>query len=124
MALSKIWPEIMGPRWSKISSPVRFTGGKSGRTLIISAPGPAAALIMAASHQIIERLNAHLGAGHVRYIKLVQSKMTQKVASRPKKGLSPREEERLRRELKDVRSETVKDALETLGRRVLQETEK
>jgi len=24
IALEKIWPEIMGPRWSKISSPVRF----------------------------------------------------------------------------------------------------
>lgn len=90
LALEKIWPEIVGPRWSKISSPIRFLGGKDGRTLIITAPGAASALILAQSGPIVERLNAHLGSGHVRQIKVIQSRMTQASDTGPKRGLSPR----------------------------------
>ena len=119
MALEKIWPEIMGPRWSKISSPVRFLGGRAGRTLIISAPGPAAALIMAQSGPIMERLNAHLGSGHVSRIKVVQSRMTVPARTRSKKGLAPRQETELRDGLSDIKSERLKEALEKMGRQVL-----
>ena len=119
MALEKIWPEIMGPRWSKISSPVRFLGGRNGRTLIISAPGPAAALILAQSGPILQRLNAHLGASHVSRIKVVQSRMTKPARSQPSKGLAPRQETELRAGLSGIESERLKLALEKMGRQVL-----
>lgn len=119
MALEKIWPEIMGPRWSKISSPVRFLGGRNGRTLIISAPGPAAALIMAQSGPIIERLNVHLGTSHISRIKVVQSRMTKPARSHSLRGLAPRQENRLREGLVDIKSERLKTALEKMGRHVL-----
>ena len=73
--LHKNWPEIVGQRWAKISTPVKFTGGRDSRTLVISAPGAAATLIMAASGPIIERLNMHLGTGHVDKLRLVQTKL-------------------------------------------------
>lgn len=119
LALEKIWPEIMGPRWSKISSPVRFLGGRNGRTLIISAPGPAASLILAQSGPILERLNTHLGSGHVAQLKVVQSRMTIPSRTQPKKGLAPRQETELQEGLSSVKHEDLKRALEKIGRNVL-----
>lgn len=119
LALEKIWPEIMGPRWSKISSPVRFLGGRNGRTLIISAPGPAASLILAQSGPILDRLNAHLGSGHVTRIKVVQSRMTIPSRTQPTKGLAPRQETELRDGLSGVKNKKLKQALEEMGRQVL-----
>ena len=119
IALEKIWPEIMGPRWSKISSPVRFLGGRNGRTLIISAPGPAAALILAQSGPILQRLNAHLGSSHVSRIKVVQSRMTKPARKQPNRGLAPRQETELRAGLSNIKSERLKEALEKMGRQVL-----
>lgn len=120
LALADVWPEIMGPRWSKISSPVRFRGHKDGRTLVISAPGPAASLIMAASGQILERLNSHLGAGQVSKIQVVQATQTPHQGRTPmKRGLTPREETQLREGLTQVRNDRLRTALERLGREVI-----
>ncbi len=119
MSLERIWPEIMGPRWSKISTPVRFLGGRNGRTLIISAPGPAAALILAQSGPIIARLNAHLGSSHVTRIKVVQSRMTAPATSQPKRGLAPRQEMALQDGLSKVKNARLKQALEDMGRNVI-----
>lgn len=119
MALEKIWPEVMGPRWSKISTPVRFLGGRNGRTLIISAPGPAAALIMAQSGPIIERLNVHLGSSHVSRIKVVQSRMTKTGRITAQRGLAPRQEIALNEGLANIKNERLKAALQKMGRQVL-----
>ena len=128
ITLAPIWPEIMGPKWSKISTPVRFLGGKSGRTLIISAPGAAAALIMAASQLIIERLNAHLGANYVTRIKIVQTHMGSKLSQKPynythrhsqSQGLSPRQMLSLEKDLSQFNDGPLKSALEKLGKSVL-----
>lgn len=121
LALADIWPEIMGPRWSKISSPVRFRASGGERTLVISAPGPAAALILAASGPILQRLNAHLGDSHVSRIQVVQSALNAKTtpADKPKRGLTPSEEHALREGLTQVRNERLKDVLGRLGREVI-----
>lgn len=74
---------------------------------------------MAASHQIIERLNTHLGEGHVQRIRIVQAKMTQSAASRPKRGLSPRQQNQLQDSLSNIEKSDLKQALEKLGRGVL-----
>ncbi len=123
LSLAEIWPDIMGPRWSKISSPVRYRGSKDGRTLVISAPGPAASLIMAASGPIIDRLNAHLGAGHVSRISVVQAKPKPRreasVQPALRRGLTPSETTALREGVKDIGSDRLRDALERLGREVI-----
>ncbi len=124
MALGPVWGQIMGPRWSKISSPVRYMGGKDGRALVISAPGPAAALIMAASTPIIERLNAHLGAGHVTRIRVVQSKMRAPQRKTAPKGLSPRKTQELQDGLSHLPDNELRQALEKLGRGVLKQEDK
>jgi hypothetical protein len=121
LALERIWPEIMGPRWSKISTPVRFTGGRDGRALVISAPGPAASLILAQSGPILARLNAHLGEGHVRRIKVVQARMTAPSDNRPKRGLTPRQSAKLRDGLSQVEHPGLKQALEKMGRGILRD---
>ena len=118
-ALERVWPQIMGPRWSKLSTPLRFAGGRDGRTLIISAPGAAASLITAQSGPILARLNAHLGKGHVRRIKVVQARMTAPTDKSPKRGLSPRETARLQEGLSQVDNPRLKAALEKMGRGVL-----
>lgn len=118
--LKKNWSDIVGERWAKISTPVKFTGGREGRTLVISAPGAAATLIMAASGPIIERLNAHLGAGHVSKLRLIQSQL--KTETKPagiKKGLSPRQENHLQEGLSKLPEGGLKQALTKLGRGVL-----
>ena len=118
--LHKHWPEIVGERWAKISTPVKFTGGKDGRTLVISAPGGAAALISAASGAILERLNAYMGEGSVSYIRLVQSKIaTQAPSKARKRGLSPSEQNKLQEGLSKIPEGDLKQALEKLGRGVL-----
>ena len=120
LALKPVWPEIMGPRWSKISSPVRFKGTKDGRALVISAPGPAASLILAASGPILERLNAHLGEKTVARLQLVQAKAAiSPETDSPKRGLTPSEEIALREGLTHVRNERLKTALERLGREII-----
>lgn len=120
LALARIWPEIVGERWSKISSPLRFATGRNGRTLMISAPGAAAALITAASGPIIDRLNTHLGPDHVKAIKVVQTKMrTDGAKLQTKRGLRPTETLALRESLANVKSESLKSALEKLGRGVI-----
>ena len=125
LSLARLWPEIVGERWSKISSPVRFTTGRSGRTLVISAPGAAASLIMAANGPIIDRLNTHLGPNHVKAIKVVQTKMrTDSAAIKSKRGLRPSEAAHLRESLATVKNENLKASLEKLGRGILTKEEK
>lgn len=119
-ALSKHWPQIVGARWAKISTPLKFTGGRDARTLVISAPGAAATLIMSASGPIIERLNGHLGEGYVCRIRVIQTKMKDASnVSIPKRGLSPREESKLQEGLSNIENDGLKQALEKLGRGVL-----
>ena len=118
--LHKNWPEIVGQRWAKISTPVKFTGGRDGRTLVISAPGAAATLIMAASGPIIERLNMHLGTGHVAKLRLVQTKLkTDSHNLAPTRGLSPSQEVYLQDGLSNLPEGGLKQALNKLGRGVL-----
>lgn len=119
LALGPIWSEIMGPRWSKISAPIRFkaTGGR--RTLIISAPGAASALIQAASGQIIERLNAHLGAGHVHALQIVQAKQKLPSKEPAKRGLTPSEDAALKDGLSKIKQDRLRAALESLGREII-----
>jgi len=119
-SLTKHWPDIVGTRWAKISKPMKFSGGKDGRTLIIAAPGAAATLIMSASGPIIERLNGHLGDGYISRIRVIQTKMsTDSKTSVPKRGLSPREEIELQEGLSKIENNGLKQALEKLGRGVL-----
>lgn len=126
------WPNIIGEKWAKFSKPEKFIGSKDGKTLVISAPGPAGSLIMASARRIIERTNIYMGEGAVKSIKVVQTKMASPVSasahlakragpSNPhiQRGLTPSEEESLQVGLAPVKEEPLKTALCALGRHVI-----
>lgn len=121
--LTEHWEDIVGPRFAKISTPLRFLGGRDGRTLLISAPGPAAALITAAGSTIINKANSYLGPGYIRHIKVQQSKMRDGQLAGAKanrtQDLTPRQKEDLQSSLENVTNVELKAALEKLGRQAL-----
>ncbi len=125
--LTEHWEDIVGPRFARISHPVRYLGGREGRTLLISAPGPAAALITAAGQGIIDRANGYLGPGYIRHIKVVQSRIKESnlAGSRPNRtiDLTPGQTEKLKSSLEKVRDPDLKKALEKLGRSALRRPE-
>jgi len=121
--LTEHWEDIVGPRFARISTPLRFQGGREGRTLLIAAPGPAAALITAAGSAIIERTNSYLGPNYIRHIKVQQTKMRDGQLAGTKinraKDLTPRQSEELQLSLEKVTDPDLKAALEKLGRQAL-----
>lgn len=125
-AIHQNWETIAGRRFAKISRPVKITGGKDGRTLVIKAPGPAAALIMASSGQILDRLNSFLGYGHITRIKLIQGAMNPKPAAPnptpSPRGLSPSEKASLQSGLEHIEDDALRQALEGLGKKTLAQT--
>lgn len=59
--LSAHWSEIVGEKLAQWSQPEKFQGGASGSTLVITARGPAAALIEAQSARILDRVAQYTG---------------------------------------------------------------
>jgi len=122
------WQDIAGTRFARISTPLRFQGGRDGRTLLIAAPGPAAALIMASGQSIIDKVNAYLGPDYIRHIKVIQTKMRdgQLAGGSHHKSsqLSPGDQRRLEDGLTDIQDDELKNALEKLGRHVISRQKK
>lgn len=125
--LTDHWEDIVGSRFARISRPVRFLGGREGRTLLITAPGPAAALITAAGQSIIDRTNSYLGPGYIRHIKVTQSRMkdSQLSGSKQKRAqdLTTGQKEKLQLSLEKVKDPDVRQALEKLGRQAISRTD-
>ncbi len=70
------WPEIVGQKWAQLSQPHTLRGAKDAKILVIKAKGPAATLISANSDQLLAKINQFLGAGSVRTLKIIQSRMS------------------------------------------------
>ena len=117
------WEEIVGPRFARISRPERFLGGREGRTLLISAPGPAASLISAAGQTIIDRVNSFLGPNYIRHIKVTQSRIkdSQLAGASPKRtqDLTHGQQNKLKSSLEKIQDPDLRQALEKLGRHAL-----
>ncbi len=141
-ALGSQWPNIVGPRYAKLSRPLRLQGGKDGNTLIISARGPAATLLTADAAKIIAAANTFLGQGQIVRLKVVQGQLREDApppppatpsarsaapklaapirrAAVPKRGLTPSEEDALYKGLENIDNDALKQALGKLGRGVL-----
>lgn len=125
--LSANWPDIVGPRYAKLSRPARMIGGKNGNTLLIIARGPAATLLSANSANILSKVNRFLGAEKVIRLKITQGELAMDTAKPktapkkivPKRGLTPSEELSLRKGLETVGNPRLQQALEKLGRGVI-----
>ncbi len=123
------WAKIVGPRFAKLSEPYKFIAGRgpspTGKTLVIEAPSAIAALIIASSGPIIERLNAYLGPGHVTHLKIRHINLrksrdnSQPRPIKAQRGLNPQQEAQLQSGLENLPDDGLKKALEGLGRRVL-----
>lgn len=68
------WKEIVGEALARWTRPERLQSGAAGRTLVISARGPAAALIEAQSGRILDRVSQYTGSRPAR-LKVVQSRL-------------------------------------------------
>ena len=119
--LNANWHQFAGPKFGKLSRPVRVQGTKSGRTVVVDAAGPAASLVAASSDQILARINAFVGGDGFTAIRVQQARMErdQPIARQPSRGLRPSEEQALQGRLADISSPELKAALEKLGRSVI-----
>ena len=125
------WPEIVGGSLSGLSMPEKLAFPRTkanesprrseGATLTVRVDGPGALEFAHQEPQILERINSYYGYQAVTRIKLVQAPLPLPKPSRKRRIaiLSPSEEETLRSETAKIQSDTLRESLETLGRRVL-----
>jgi hypothetical protein len=131
-ALIGSWDEIAGAEFAdctrpeKISWPRRVSemsgesGGVEPGVLTIACEGARALFLVHAQGELIQRINGFFGYPAIRQIRIVQKPVTpqQKVRRKPR-TLTPAENARLKTMTGDIESETLKAALDRLGRAVL-----
>lgn len=116
--IARDWADHAG-RYARLSRPVRLQGTKSGTVLVVEATGSAGALIQADSARIISAINARLGAGTVRGLRVVQGRVARQTPiHKSAAGLTPGEEAELREGLSAAPEGGLRDALEAFGRSV------
>lgn len=69
------WAAIVGEQLAQWSRPEKFQGGAAGSTLVVTARGPAAALIEAQSSRILDRVAQYSGRRPAR-LKILQGTLT------------------------------------------------
>jgi hypothetical protein len=119
--LKAAWPEIAGARYAACTEPERIDWPRAGDAvsgvLRIRADGPKAVLLQHELDQLVERVNAFVGYGAIRGIRLVQGP----VARRPRPPLPQPpavDETRLAAAVGGVSDEPLTAALARLGRGV------
>lgn len=117
------WPQIIGPALAAVTAPERLSGGKEGRVLTIRASGPIALELQHLAPQLVERINAHAGAGFVSRLRFVQAARgfaeTQAAAPvPPRRRPAPEAAARVDASLADLPEGPLRDALARLGRAV------
>lgn len=114
-SLQARWPEIVGPAIAKVTSPLRVSSGRTGATLHLAAPSAAAPMLQHAAAHIIERVNLATGA-NVKHLKIIHSGVPKAHPSKPKRQtLSPLEKAAIVRDLADLKTPALRDALAKLG---------
>jgi hypothetical protein len=121
------WPEIVGPRYAHTTQPERIAwahgsaAAEDGGTLTVRAEASAALYFQHEVGQVLERVNAFLGFGAVRRIKIVQKPIERAAprAQREPRPLNPVEERHLAQTVAGVDDDGLRAALERLGRGVL-----
>lgn len=124
-ALQNHWPQIIGEKWAALSRPVTIRGGREGKTLVIEAKGPAAAMMQANTGQLLGQINQFLGKGTIVKIMVKQGsfKIKPKADTAPKPTLpakrqSPQKQSgasHMRSALENLPENALQDALNALG---------
>jgi hypothetical protein len=85
------WTEIAGPPIAKLALPIKWQDGPEGAVLTLKCEAGAAVLLQHQTRELIQRLNAYLGAGRVHRLKFVPGKLTRPAEppNHPLPGLDP-----------------------------------
>jgi hypothetical protein len=100
------WDAVVGPALAAVTVPRRLHGG----TLTVACSGPMALELQHHSSQVLDRVNAYLGARVAERLRLVQEPLPELPA--PKPAAKPRPEPKL----PGIPPGPVRDALVALGR--------
>ena len=114
------WPEIVGERYAKVSSPesIRFPAGrKSGGALTLLVEGAHAPLIQHLAPMIIERVNRFFGHGAVDRIVFRQGRAPRPAPAPARPQLRPVPKE-LGEGLREVADPELRACLESLAARI------
>ena len=114
------WPEIVGERYAKVSSPesIRFPAGKkAGGVLTLLVDGAHAPLIQHLTPMIVERVNRFFGHAAINRIVFRQGKAPQPARPAPRPDLRPVPKE-LGEGLREVSDPELRACLESLAARI------
>ncbi len=129
VSLVQSWEEIAGPRLAASTRPERIVWPRrvsdddpfQPATLVVACGGAAALYLQHETGELIARVNAFLGYSAIGRIKIVQKPVVAgKQRVRPAlRSLSASEESRLSATVGGIEDESLRAALERLGRSVL-----
>lgn len=117
------WPAVVGPALAAVTAPERLGASREGRVLTVRAAGPVALELQHLAPQLIERINAHVGAGFIARLRIVQAARghaeTQAAAALPpRRAPAPEAAARVDRALAELPDGPLRDALARLGRAI------
>lgn len=131
-ALIGSWDEIAGSDFAECTRPEKISwprrnsemtgesGGVEPGVLTIACEGARALFLSHAQGELIQRINGFFGYPAIRQIRIVQKPVTPPHKYRRKpRPLSPSEAARLKAMTEDIESDTLKAALDRLGRAVI-----
>lgn len=118
------WAAIVGPPFDRFTCPIKITfppGKRTGGTLHLKVVGSFAHELQAWQPQIVERINGHFGYGAVARLRLIHGPVPLPEQRRHPKpaALGAEDRKRLDDMLGGVADDSVRDALDRLGRAVL-----
>lgn len=134
VSLVQSWEEIAGPRLAATSRPERIVWPRRASdddpfepaTLVVACEGFAALALQHETNEVIARVNAFLGFAAIGRVKIVQKpvRAPEKPKPRALRPLTGSEEQALADRLDGIESDSLRKALERLGRGVLGEKPK
>jgi hypothetical protein len=119
------WPEIAGEEIARVTEPVEVTYGKGfGATLTLLVPGAHAPMIEMQKERLREKVNACYGYNAISRIRLTQTARSgfaepQAAFGHKTPAHSPEVAEAAHRTVDGVADDTLRAALEALGRNIL-----
>ena len=119
-AIVSRWPEIVGERYARVSSPesIRFSGArKSGGVLTLLVEGAHAPLIQHLAPMIIERVNRFFGYAAIDRLVFRQGKAPAEAPRAPRAELRPVPKE-LGEGLREIADPELRSCLEALASRI------
>lgn len=131
-ALEPRWTEIVGERLARVTRPQKLSKGRGGAggVLELRVAGPAALLVQHQSEDILQRVNLFLGPGSVEKLRIAQGPVKPPVSlsAPPRRRPAPAplpagQEAELKAAVADA-PDSLRGALEQLGRAVLSDPQK